>query len=243
MASLYGISDALFSDYSVIKDASVETSTGEKLPVVYFKAPVQLVNEPNGNKRIYPDETIEEELRQARYKIERKALYGEPFHPPGEDPERQADVPITNASHMWTKLYRDGKYIIGEGVTLPTRVGVDVANVLKFGAGVGFSVRMLSGNVQKDSNGFFIIKPPLIFITFDIVTNPAMEHAWVKEYKVHSTDMVKLAANLLCSGEACALQNVTDSKKLVVKAKAYFDQLVKDTLDRVLTDWDKKFFV
>jgi len=241
MHTLTFIADPFFSDYKVVKDAVVENATGEKLPVVYFKAPVQLVNEPNGNRRIYPEETIEEELRQAQAKIQKKALYGEPFHPPGEDPERQADVPITNASHLWTKLYRDGKYVIGEGVTLPTRVGVDVANVLKFGGGIGFSVRMLSNNVQRDSNGYFVIRTPIIFVTFDIVTNPAMQDAWVKEYKVNDNELVKLTADLLCKNGTCNLQLVKD-KQIVRKAKAYFDHLVKETLDKVITDWDKKFF-
>ena len=243
MLKLNLITDPVFNKYKVLKDTELTGPDGNKFQAVKFKAIVQAVNQKNGNKRVYPEETIKQILSQAEEKIKHNSLYGEPTHPHTDNLERNLDTPPIESSHLWTKIWREGDYIHGEGITIPTLKGIQLANLLLFGAGIGFSVRMIGNNVQYDSsNDTYIIKPPVVFVTYDAVSNPALKEARIKEYKVADSELPKLVADRLLSCDKGFCSLVKDSQ-VIFEAKKELNKITKEVIKKLINDWDKKAFV
>ncbi len=131
---------------------------------------------PTANGRIYPRQIMEREIAKLQKKIEAGMLYGELDHP--DTPK----VELPHISHRITKLVIDDKgYIIGEAIVLNVPAGNIIKEILQTGGKVGISSRGI-GTVDKIEEGKYVVNENYQLITFDFVSNPAVEDAVISEY-------------------------------------------------------------
>lgn len=149
-----------------------EASTGKKY---YIEGICVQTNVKNRNGRIYPKETVMNEL--ARYiaeDIANNSAVGELNHPVG-DPR----INYENVSHKFTKLTESGDNWIGKAVvTKNTPKGSIVAGLMDEGVKMGISTRAL-GSVKK-KNGISIVQEDFHLISAgDIVSDPSAPDAYL----------------------------------------------------------------
>ena len=130
----------------------------------------------NRNKRSYPKEILEREVRRYRkdYVKENRA-FGELGHPEGPT------INLERVSHMITELRRSGNDWIGRAKILKdTPSGKIVQGLLGEGAKLGVSSRGM-GTLEERSDGTKIVKDDFHLATAaDIVADPSAPNAFVQ---------------------------------------------------------------
>lgn len=130
----------------------------------------------NRNKRQYPRDILEREVRRYRkdYVKENRA-FGELGHPEGPT------INLDRVSHMITELRRSGDDFIGKAKILKTTPnGKIVEGLLKEGAKLGVSSRGM-GSLQEQPNGTKLVKDDFHLATAaDIVADPSAPNAFVQ---------------------------------------------------------------
>ena len=130
----------------------------------------------NRNKRQYPREILEREVRRYRkdYVKENRA-FGELGHPDGPT------INLDRVSHMITEIRRSGDDFIGKAKILKsTPNGVIVEGLLKEGAKLGVSSRGM-GSLEEQADGTKLVKDDFHLATAaDIVADPSAPNAFVQ---------------------------------------------------------------
>lgn len=129
---------------------------------------------PTENKRMYPREVWERELGKLTEAVKDRRLFGELDHP------SDGKLSLQRASHIITgiKLTEDGR-VIGELEVLDTQQGLNMQAILAKGGKVGVSSRGF-GSVTANADGVQVVQDDYQLVTFDVVANPADEHAYPK---------------------------------------------------------------
>lgn len=136
-----------------------------------FRGKFQEASAVNKNKRIYPFEVLDNNVKSLLPAIEARGLVGELDHP------TDSIVHFEKCSHVITKLWWDGNNLMGEGEILNTPHGRILKALLNDGVRVGISSRGV-GNGRNDENGILVIGESYKLITFDAVADPSTYSAF-----------------------------------------------------------------
>jgi len=127
----------------------------------------------NRNGRIYPCETLENEMNRYNEQfIESKRALGELGHPDG--PTINGD----RVSHLITNMKREGNDFYGKAKILSTPMGEIVKTFIDEGVKIGVSTRGL-GSVKQLKDGVMEVQKDFHLATVDIVTDPSAPNAFV----------------------------------------------------------------
>jgi hypothetical protein len=129
---------------------------------------------PNKNGRVYPMETLVNEVnRYIKEKVSTKRSYGELGHPKGPQ------INLDRISHIVESLKPDGKNIIGKAKLTETPMGNIAKGIIESGGQLGMSSRGL-GSLKKLDDGLLEVQDDFKLITAaDIVADPSAPDAFV----------------------------------------------------------------
>ncbi len=163
-----------------------------------FRGKFQEAESPNKNKRVYPYEILDENVRKLKEAIDDRRLIGELDHP------TDSIVHFKNASHIVTRLWWEGHTLMGEGEILNTPSGKVLKALLEDGVKIGISSRGV-GNGKVNEDGILVIGESYKLITFDAVADPSTHSAY--QSKV-SSRLTKESAILDIKNESCGIHNL-----------------------------------
>ena len=157
---------------------------------------LQRANAENQNNRIYPRPILEREVDKYHEMIDENRALGELDHPDN------AVVNLANASHLIKDIWWEGDDLKGVVEILDTPAGSILKSLIESGVKLGISSRGL-GSTQKNSNGKDIVQDDFQLVTFDFVSNPSTQNAFMMSESVelneeeervfrikHSLDMI-----------------------------------------------------
>jgi hypothetical protein len=135
---------------------------------------VQATDKPNANRRIYPYQTLFEQVQKyiAGPIAENRAL-GELDHP------ESSIINLKNVSHNIVRLFWEGKYLYGDVEILPTPSGNILKELFKNNITVGISSRAM-GSVTPIGEGLVQVEDDLDLICWDFVSTPSTYGAYMK---------------------------------------------------------------
>ena len=139
-----------------------------------FRGKFQEAEAVNKNKRIYPHNVLDENVKKLIPIIEARGLVGELDHP------TDSIIHFEKCSHVITKLWWEGNNLMGEGEILNTPHGRILKSLISDGVRVGISSRGV-GSGRNDENGILVIGESYKLITFDAVADPSTYNAFQKE--------------------------------------------------------------
>ena len=143
----------------------------------------QRADEANNNNRVYPQRVLEGAIKSLNEAIKERRLVGELDHPTYDM------VKLSNASHLITGLWMEGKEVIGEAEILPTPAGKVVEGLIQGGVKIGISSRGM-GTLSESKTGAKTVNEDFKLLTFDIVADPSTRGAYpaLTESKQYSKD-------------------------------------------------------
>ena len=172
---------------------------------------VQATDKPNANKRIYPYQTLFEQVQKyiAGPIAENRAL-GELDHP------ESSIINLKNVSHNIIRLFWEGKDLYGDVEILPTPSGNILRELFKNNITVGISSRAM-GSVTPIGEGLVQVEDDLDLICWDFVSTPSTYGAYMKpvaglresvDYNIanqKTTKVHRLISDIICtqSGVCC----------------------------------------
>jgi hypothetical protein len=135
---------------------------------------VQATDKPNANRRIYPYQTLFEQVQKyiAGPIAENRAL-GELDHP------ESSIINLKNVSHNIVRLYWEGKDLYGDVEVLPTPSGNILKELFRNNITVGISSRAM-GSVTPIGEGLVQVEDDLDLICWDFVSTPSTYGAYMK---------------------------------------------------------------
>lgn len=139
---------------------------------VYLTGVMQRADAKNGNGRIYPFEVLKREVEVYQNIINENRALGEMDHPDSEL------VSLQNASHMVTRIWWNGKDVMGTIKVLSNSKGRDLAALVHDGVNVGISSRGL-GTLTETREGLYV-EDDFELVCFDVVSEPSTEGAFMK---------------------------------------------------------------
>jgi len=147
-------------------------SEGKGSTPTKFKGIFSEAERANGNNRIYGESLLKREVAKLQGQVSQRRLLGELDHPSDEI------VHLGNVSHIVTKLYMQGKHVMGEGEVLHTPAGKVLNELLRAGVKLGISSRG-TGTVDLDETGSkYVVGENYNMITFDMVSDPSCQDAF-----------------------------------------------------------------
>jgi hypothetical protein len=135
---------------------------------------VQATDKPNANMRIYPYQTLFQQVQKyiAGPIAENRAL-GELDHP------ESSIINLKNVSHNIVRLYWEGKDLYGDVEILPTPSGNILRELFRNNITVGISSRAM-GSVTPIGEGLVQVEDDLDLICWDFVSTPSTYGAYMK---------------------------------------------------------------
>jgi len=145
----------------------VQLSEGQRSKDLYIVGIFSTAEAENNNKRKYPREILERELKKVNEKVANRYLWGELGHPPSPEinPER---IAILVEGLEWK-----GNNVYGKAKILDTPMGKIARTLVKEGK-LGISSRGL-GTVNDDG----YVNEDYKLICYDLVTDPSNHPSWV----------------------------------------------------------------
>jgi len=145
----------------------VQLSEGQRSKDLYIVGIFSTAEAENNNKRKYPREILERELKKVNEKVQNRYLWGELGHPPSPEinPER---IAILVEGLEWK-----GNNVYGKAKILDTPMGKIARTLVKEGK-LGISSRGL-GTVNDDG----YVNEDYKLICYDLVTDPSNHPSWV----------------------------------------------------------------
>lgn len=141
-------------------------SASTKGGLVKFRGKFQEAEAINKNKRSYPFDVLDENVKKLEEAIADRRLIGELDHP------TDSIVHFANASHIVTKLWWEGNTLMGEGEILSTPSGRILKALIEDGVKIGISSRGV-GQGTTNEDGILVIGEGYKLITFDAVADPS----------------------------------------------------------------------
>jgi hypothetical protein len=173
---------------AILNEMDLHEATSSNGSVVKFRGKFQEADAVNKNKRSYPFGVLNDNVKTLQETIANGGLIGELDHP------TDSIVHFTNASHKITKLWWEGKVLMGEGIILNTPHGKILKALINDGVRVGISSRGV-GNGKVNEDGILVIGESYKLITFDAVADPSTSQAF--QEKVISKESVNSVENPL----------------------------------------------
>jgi len=142
---------------------------------------LQRANAENQNNRIYPRPILEREVDKYHEMIDENRALGELDHPDN------AVVNLANASHLIKDVWWEGDDLKGVVEILDTPAGSILKSLIESGVKLGISSRGL-GSTQKNSNGKDIVQDDFQLVTFDFVSNPSTQNAFMMSESIELSE-------------------------------------------------------
>ena len=137
---------------------------------------MQMAETQNGNGRVYPQAILEREVANYAKLVKEKRALGELDHPDS------SIINLSNASHMVTRIWMDGKKCMGTIKVLNTPSGQILQALVNDGCLLGISSRGV-GSVSE-RNGVTMVQDDFQLLCFDMVSDPSTPGAFMlKEAK------------------------------------------------------------
>jgi hypothetical protein len=156
---------------AILNEMDLHEAAGSSGNLVKFRGKFQEADAINKNKRTYPFDVLSDNVKSLQETIKNGGLIGELDHP------TDSIVHFANASHKITKLWWEGKVLMGEGVILNTPHGKILKALINDGVRVGISSRGV-GNGKVNEQGILVIGESYKLITFDAVADPSTSQAF-----------------------------------------------------------------
>jgi hypothetical protein len=157
--------------YAVLNEMELHETSGSSGGIVKFKGKFQEAEKVNKNMRMYTFEVLNTNVKSLQECISKGGLIGELDHP------TDSIIHFANASHKVTKLWWEGKVLMGEGIILNTPSGKILKSLINDGVRVGISSRGV-GNGKVNEEGILVIGESYKLITFDAVADPSTSQAF-----------------------------------------------------------------
>jgi hypothetical protein len=158
------------SGCAILNEMDLHESAGNS-GIVKFRGKFQEADAINKNKRTYPFNVLNDNVKSLQETIKNGGLIGELDHP------TDSIVHFANASHKISRLWWEGKTLMGEGVILNTPHGKILKALINDGVRVGISSRGV-GNGKVNEEGILVIGESYKLITFDAVADPSTSQAF-----------------------------------------------------------------
>jgi len=166
----------LLIEYSAFQPLPQSLTEGRRLANgnMVVSGLVQATDKPNANRRIYPYQTLFEQVQKyiAGPIAENRAL-GELDHP------ESSIINLKNVSHNIVRLFWEGKDLYGDVEILPTPSGNILKELFKNNITVGISSRAM-GSVTPIGEGLVQVEDDLDLICWDFVSTPSTYGAYMK---------------------------------------------------------------
>ena len=163
----------------IVQQPIIESVQTEKATM---KAILQTLEVPGANRRKYPRELVESQLREKSDRMKQGSFLGELDHPVTDDPVRNGVVLLQNVSHRIKEAWIENNRVYGILDTLTTPSGKILYNLTAIDkVPVGFSLRAL-GSVKQEGHVFNVVR--MTMITYDAVSNPSFKEATIQELKL-----------------------------------------------------------
>lgn len=165
--------------YGPVACRIVESAADNAIGWMTVQGPFQKADTPNGNGRLYPSALWERILndRSFQERVKTRAMIGVVEHP------ADGQTRLLEASHVVTRLWREGNVIMGEAIVFNTPAGNVVQNLLRAGCPVGISSRG-RGTSRREGGVDVVCESDFILDTFDFVAQPSTPGAFVNP-KLH----------------------------------------------------------
>jgi hypothetical protein len=138
---------------------------------ITLKGVLQKADTLNQNGRIYPANILKREIENyQKYILERRST-GELDHPDS------SVVSLSNASHLVTKAYMEGKIVYGEIMILRTPSGRILRDLIEDRVKLGISSRGV-GSTEKDGD-YYVVQDDYQLICWDMVSEPSTPGAFM----------------------------------------------------------------
>lgn len=157
--------------YATLNEMDLHESAGSGNGLVKFRGKFQEADAINKNRRMYTFETLNSNVKGLNESMTKGGLIGELDHP------TDSIIHFANASHKVTKLWWEGKILMGEGIILNTPSGKILKSLINDGVRVGISSRGV-GNGKVNEEGVLVIGESYKLITFDAVADPSTSQAF-----------------------------------------------------------------
>lgn len=150
------------------------TNEDKDWPVLRCTGVFQRSDEKNANGRIYPHSVLTDAVKRLNKVLEeRHGIMGEFDHPP------DAKIHLDRVSHLITKLYMDGKTVVGELESINDDrcpCGAMLSCYLDRGIQIGISSRGVGDMelVRVQNEDAYKVQPGFELITFDAVAEPSV---------------------------------------------------------------------
>jgi hypothetical protein len=138
---------------------------------LYLSGRLQTADKQNGNGRVYPYSVLKREMDNYSKVVTDNRACGELDHPD------DSVVNLKNVSHIVTKVWWEGKDVMGKIKVLDTPSGRILKDLVNAGVKLGISSRGL-GSV-KESAGGTVVESDFQLICFDMVSEPSTPDAYV----------------------------------------------------------------
>lgn len=147
--------------------------------LVKFRGKFQEADTVNRNKRMYPFHVLDENVKRLQEALKNRTLLGELDHP------SDTIIHYANASHVITKLWWEGKALMGEGEILNTPSGKVLKTLIEDGIRIGISSRGV-GSGTTNEEGILVVNESYKLITFDAVADPSTYAAFQRKVSEHN---------------------------------------------------------
>lgn len=181
-------------DNNVVKEAKQAILSGQ--PLTIRKGILQCANKKNRNGRIYPREVLAREAEKYLEVIRERRSLGELDHP------NTAEVNLSNASHLISNLWWEGDNLMGDVEILDTPAGKIAKQLIAHEVKLGISSRGVGSVLEEDGN--VIVQDDFNLISFDLVSTPSTQGAFLHENKkeeplkvVDTSGFNKISAKIL----------------------------------------------
>ena len=186
--TVYSEEHLLFGDCGMfLENVQLNEASKTSDGLVKFRGKFQEADAINKNKRTYPYAILEQNVKAINESLKNGGLCGELDHP------SDSIIHFSNVSHKVTKLWWEGKVLMGEGAILNTPSGKILKSLINDGIRIGISSRGV-GNGKVNENGILVIGEGYKLITFDAVADPSTYSAF-QEKIVSNENVVELNKN------------------------------------------------
>jgi len=152
----------------------VEEGNSKDTQNFFIKGPYMMAEGVNRNKRIYPLEEMQREVkRYENFMVKTGRAMGELNHP------TTADVDLERACHLVTEMSQDGNVFYGKSKVLSTPTGLIVRSLINDGVRVGMSSRALGQLIPESGNDGINRVKDFKLVAIDCVADPSFPKAFV----------------------------------------------------------------
>jgi len=199
----------------------LDEATGIKQTII--KGEFGRANVINSNRRVYPLDLMNKQIKQLQPKIEEGSVFMLVDHPT----EGKPSIPKVGGIIQKLDINEDG-IILGEAVLVDTEAGKDVKAILEAKGRVGISQRGGGKVMLSDFQGesALVVQDPYKLLSFDFVIGPSVETSGVNKVLHEDTDSDQLMETL----KDLTLKDLKEHNKDV------YESLKKELLEQLEPD-------